>query len=55
MKLKFRLKIKDITAHDPDTGITWNGDKIIESGLTPFVAKKLSQGILELVQDRKEE
>ena len=52
MKLKFRLKIKDVIAVDPETKNTWSGKKVIESELTPFVAKKLSQGILELVEDK---
>ncbi len=38
-------------AFDPDTKNHWSEDKIIESEITPFIAQKLSKGVLEIVEE----
>ncbi len=49
-KLKLRLKNKKVMAFDPETKKYWSGDKIIESEVTPFVARALGKGVLEIVK-----
>ncbi len=45
-KSKFKLKDKTKIAWDPETNITWTGEKVFESGLTSFVAKCIQKGVL---------
>lgn len=55
MKQKLRLKDKNKIAYDPETKLTWEGDKVIESEITSFVAWALGKGILEVVEDKEPE
>ncbi len=43
---KFKLKDRTKIAWDPDTNITWTGDKVIESEITVFVAKCITKDVL---------
>ncbi len=57
---KFKLKDRTKIAWDPDTNITWTGDKVIESKLTVFVAKCITKNVLievkgkEATEEKKE-
>ncbi len=52
MKGKFRLKDKTKIAWDPDTNITWTGEKVIESEVTVFVAKCITKSVLVEVKEK---
>ena len=52
MKIKLRLKESDKILCDPETKITWTGNKIIESEITTFVASAIGRGILEIVEEK---
>ncbi len=53
MKGKFRLKDKTKIAWDPDTNITWTGEKVIESEVTVFVAKCITKSVLVEVKEKE--
>lgn len=53
-KIKLQLKDKKRIAWDPDTDITWTGNKINESEITPFVAKAMAKEVLVEVKEKKE-
>ena len=52
---KFRLKDKTKIAWDPDTNITWTGEKVIESEITTFVAKCITKDVLIEVKEPEKE
>lgn len=53
MKAKFRLTDPGKIAYDPETGICWTGDKVIESEITTFVTLAVSKKLLEQVEEEK--
>lgn len=53
MKVKLRLKDKNRIAWDPDTDITWTGNKVIGSEITPFVAKAMAKEVLVEVKEKE--
>lgn len=55
MKAKLRLIDKDKIAYDPETGICWTGEDIIESEMTVFVALALSKKLLVEVKETESE
>ena len=50
---KFKLKDNTKIAWDPDTNITWTGEKVNETEITVFVAKCITKGVL--IEASKEE
>ena len=50
---KFRLKDNTKIAWDPDTNITWTGNKVIESEITVFVAKCITKSVLVEVKGKE--
>ncbi len=52
MKLKLRLRNKNHIFTDSETKITWEGNKIVESKVTPAVAQALGKNVLEIVGEK---
>ena len=53
IKLRLSKQYQNKIAWDPDTDITWTGDKIFESEVTSFVARAMAKKVLEEVKGKE--